>query len=411
MVLDGIDTRGRVCVDSVFLERVNARDGAPALQHAYAATSYQAQGATVDRAFVMADPSMDRQEFYVAASRSREETHFYATPEVRFEREEIAPEAPGRRKDLEHIAGAAERDGAQVAAHEQALRSKLAELPSPELYDRLDGLLAEIGAERRNEAAHLEYAERIGWFEKRADNALAGAERLDSLPRRQRRTEAERIVEQVEANERVAEQLKERQAELPEVGHQARAEAAVTRHLIAERERATLTALRVSPPDYITKELGERPSDPGKRQEWDRAVRGIERYRERQRRQRQGQRSGCASGGQNPTAEMGATATAVAAAALAAPPGHQYQEYAEGSAEPADLAKDAPSVRPRLVRHDGTVSALGPEKEVPGQLIYHDRARRPICVPLLKLLAPKPLIERHHATSQEGRGRYRASPI
>jgi len=281
VVLDGIDTRGRVCVDSAFLERVNSRDGAPAIQHGYAVTSYQAQGATVDRAFVMADPSMDRQEFYVAASRSREETHFYATPEVRLEREEIAPEEPGQGKDLEHIARAAERDGAQVAAHEQALRSKLAELPSPELYDRLDGLLAEIGAERRNEAAHLEYAERIGWFEKRADNALAGAERLDSLPRREQRTEAERIAEQVQTNEHAAEQLKERQAELPRVGHEARAEAAVTRHLIAERERATLTALRLSPPDYITRELGERPTDSGKRQEWDRAVRGIERCRER----------------------------------------------------------------------------------------------------------------------------------
>jgi hypothetical protein len=279
VVLDGIDTRGRVCVDSAFLERVNSRDGAPALQHAYAVTSYQAQGATVDRAFVMADPSMDRQEFYVAASRSREETHFYATPEVRLEREEIAPDEPGRGQDLEHIARAAERDGAQVAAHEQALRSKLAELPSPELYDRLDGLLAEIGAERRNEGAHFEYAERIDQFEKRADNARAGAEGIDSLPRRERMTEGERIAERVEANERAAEQLKGRRAELPEVGHEARAEAAVIEHLIAERERATLTALRVSPPDYIVRELGERPSDPREREIWDKAVRQVESYR------------------------------------------------------------------------------------------------------------------------------------
>jgi hypothetical protein len=281
VVLDGIDTRGRVCVDSVFLERVNSRDGAPAIQHGYAATSYQAQGATVDRAFVMADPSMDRQEFYVAASRSREETHFYATPEVQLERNEIAPTEPGRGMDLEHIARAAERDGAQVAAHEQALRSKFAGLPSPALYDRLDGLLAEIGSERRNEEAHLEYAERIGWLEKRADNALAGAKRLADLPRRQRKTEAERIAQRLEGHERAVERFMERRAELPDIGHGARAEAAVIEFLIAERERATLTAIRVSPPDYITKELGERPTDPGKRREWDGAVQGIERYRER----------------------------------------------------------------------------------------------------------------------------------
>ena len=39
----------------------------------------------------LADPSMDKQELYVAASRSREETFIYATPEIQTHREEIAP--------------------------------------------------------------------------------------------------------------------------------------------------------------------------------------------------------------------------------------------------------------------------------------------------------------------------------
>ena len=82
LVLDGIDTARRVCVDSVYLGRLRERDEGPAIEHAFAATTYQAQGATVERAYVAVDPSMDRQEFYVAASRSREETFFYATPEV-----------------------------------------------------------------------------------------------------------------------------------------------------------------------------------------------------------------------------------------------------------------------------------------------------------------------------------------
>jgi AAA domain/TrwC relaxase len=91
LVLVGIDTRGRVCVDSDYLGRLRERDGGPAIEHAYAATTYQAQGATVDTAFVMADPSMDRQEFYVAASRTREQTYLYATPEIQFDRDEYAP--------------------------------------------------------------------------------------------------------------------------------------------------------------------------------------------------------------------------------------------------------------------------------------------------------------------------------
>ncbi|HET8956550.1 MAG TPA: MobF family relaxase, partial [Solirubrobacterales bacterium] len=117
--LVGIDTRGRVCVDSDYLGRERPRDGGPALEHAYAATTYQAQGATVDTAFVMADPSMTREEFYVATSRSHEGTYLYATPEVNFEREEYAPRSAGR-EGLDHIAEAAERVGAQRSAHDEA---------------------------------------------------------------------------------------------------------------------------------------------------------------------------------------------------------------------------------------------------------------------------------------------------
>lgn len=67
--------------------------------------------------------------------------------------------------------------------------------------------------------------------------------------------------------------------QLPPVEHDVRAEVAVIDHLLSERERLAFAAARVRPPDYITKELGERPSDPRKREAWDKAVRGVEGYR------------------------------------------------------------------------------------------------------------------------------------
>ncbi|MGN6815772.1 MAG: MobF family relaxase, partial [Solirubrobacterales bacterium] len=152
--LVGIDTRGRVCVDSDYLGRLRERDGGPAIEHAYAATTYQAQGATVDTAFVMADPSMDRQEFYVATSRTREQTYLYATPEIQFDRDEYAPHSP-LREGLEHIAEAAEREGSQVSAHDEALRQELGQLPGDELLRRLHELRSEAGAEQRNQERHL----------------------------------------------------------------------------------------------------------------------------------------------------------------------------------------------------------------------------------------------------------------
>src|SRR5690606_37743574 len=85
----------------------------------------------------------------------------------------------------------------------------------------------------------------------------------------------------IESTERSLDNFLAQADELPEIRHDARAEAAVIEHLLAERERSTIAAVRISPPPYIDKELGERPTDPVKAREWDRAVRGIARYRER----------------------------------------------------------------------------------------------------------------------------------
>jgi cytochrome c1 len=41
-----------------------------------------------------------------------------------------------------------------------------------------------------------------------------------------------------------------------------------------------MTAVRIDPSEYLTRELGERPTDPTKRWTWDQAVAGIEAYRQ-----------------------------------------------------------------------------------------------------------------------------------
>jgi conjugative relaxase-like TrwC/TraI family protein len=288
LVLVGIDTRGRVCVDSDYLGRLRERDGGPAIEHAYAATTYQAQGATVDTAFVMADPSMDRQEFYVATSRSREETFLYATPEVQFDRDEFAPRSPHLREGLDHIAEAAERDGSQVSAHDEALRQEFGQLPTDELSRRVHELRAEAGAEQEALGAHRRVVERLGEAVERLESISAQREAMPEPRRRERREErAERAAQerwlslQEEGTGKRIEQLRSERAELPEVRHEARARQSVAEHVLAERERAAATAARLSPPSYIKRELGERPSDPTKAAAWDRAVRGIEGYRVR----------------------------------------------------------------------------------------------------------------------------------
>ena len=120
MVLEGIDQAKRVELDAAYLARTNPYYEAPALEHAYAMTTYRAQGTTVDRAFVWPTPRWTARSSTSPPREARGETFLYATPEVQAEREEIAPASPHLREGLPHIAEASERDRAQSAAHESA---------------------------------------------------------------------------------------------------------------------------------------------------------------------------------------------------------------------------------------------------------------------------------------------------
>jgi hypothetical protein len=228
---------------------------------------------------------MGRQEFYVAASRSREETHFYATPEIHAERGEFAPGETA--VGLEHIARAAERDGAQAAAHDAALRGSLDKLSTPELHARRHELSAEAGAEGRDQEARERAQRRVERAEEHLSETAEEWRRLGPEPGRfARRSERDAYRERLallESRERTArEQLAGAEVErgaLAPVGHQARAETAVIDHLLAERMRARLVAVRLDPPAYLVKELGERPGDGSERAAWDRGARVIEEFR------------------------------------------------------------------------------------------------------------------------------------
>jgi conjugative relaxase-like TrwC/TraI family protein len=273
VVLRGIDQPRSVEVGADYLTRTNPYNDAPALEHAYAVTTYSAQGTTVDRAFVMADPSMDKQEFYVAASRSRGETDLYATPEVQVHREEIAPESPYLRKGIPHIAEAAERDRAQLAAHDIA---QLEALPTEELVRRRAELLLTAADEQRAEDWHEQVQREIGEIANDLHQLSAEREAIEALPAPERR-----FHEAKEQNHREA--LEARQAEArehPAVEQTARTELAAVEGLLADRRQLAITAACIGPPPYIRTELGERPSDPAKGKTWDRGVAQVERYRQ-----------------------------------------------------------------------------------------------------------------------------------
>jgi conjugative relaxase-like TrwC/TraI family protein len=278
VVLEGIDQARRVEVGADYLAQTTLGGDVPALQHAYAVTTYCAQGTTIDRAYVMADPSMDKQELYVATSRSREETYLYATPEIQSGRSEYAPMQP-ERDAIGHVAEASERDRAQTAAHDEALRSELRGLPTQEVEARYDGL---DRAARQEESAEISYKRAQEAVEQTSEGHVEAVARLEAarqLGRKERKRELP-DAESREAFSRAGYEMALRALrEVQPPTYDARRGEAVARQVLAEREERVMTAIRVSPPDYIVKELGERPTDPVKAKAWDRGVGVIEGYR------------------------------------------------------------------------------------------------------------------------------------
>jgi conjugative relaxase-like TrwC/TraI family protein len=278
VVLEGVDQAKRVEVGAEYLARTNPHSEAPALEHAYAVTTYSAQGSTVDRAFVTADPSMDKQELYVAASRACEETFLYATPEIQTHREEIAPRSPYLREGIPHIAEASERDRAQRAAHDIA---QLEALPTSELIERHDTLRPQARQERTSEDERMDLQKRV----ERLAEFLAGmdAQRKQAreLPRKMRRSELERIDRTEASTQRSLARMEAELRQIPPIDHAARREQALTEQVLGERLQAAVLAARLAPPIYITRELGERPLDRTKQRAWDRGVTEIESYRQR----------------------------------------------------------------------------------------------------------------------------------
>jgi conjugative relaxase-like TrwC/TraI family protein len=277
IVLEGIDQAKRIEVGAEYLARTNPHSEAPALEPAYAVTTYSAQGATVDRAYVMADPSMDKQELYVAASRARGETFIYATPEVRAQREEIAPTYRRLAETLDHIAQAVGRDGAQRAAHDEA---QLEALPTAELSARRE----ELAAAARREAS---FAERRSALAQRIEDTHAIMSRLASerqtvkaLPPRKR---DQGVLARIEASEGMGREALARYGEEMRefsIGDAAQRELIAVDRVLASRRQLAITATRIAPPPYITAELGERPGDVTKQRAWDRGVTEIEAYRQ-----------------------------------------------------------------------------------------------------------------------------------
>ena len=113
-----LDCRGdRVTLDSGYLDDRTIH-GDPTLLHGYAMTIHVAQGLTVDHAFVLARPGLDREAGYTALSRGRESNQLYAARDTEIDtaRAEYAPTGERDADPIERLVMGLETSSASTLA-------------------------------------------------------------------------------------------------------------------------------------------------------------------------------------------------------------------------------------------------------------------------------------------------------
>jgi conjugative relaxase-like TrwC/TraI family protein len=275
-----------VTLGPAYLDRTTD-DGAPALQYAYAITTYGAESKTFDRAYPYLDPSYNLEESVVAISRGREVANVYTVASS----ELLDPDlGPGRREvedTLQDIREAIEREGADFPAMEAALRAEIDALSFGQLADRR-ARLADTARASDPDLARAERLEKaIGLDRDRLGELRAERQATERSPGVSSLDVARIAAQEVGANERLERNIAERESlrAQPEESQsapsptEARLEAALIEQRIAREASRQLTAARCNESQIVYDTLGAYPPDPALAVEWDGAAHALLTYR------------------------------------------------------------------------------------------------------------------------------------
>jgi hypothetical protein len=270
----------------------------PSVVHGYAATGHVHQGATADATFVLGSPELYREWIYTAASRPRDQLRFYLTDALADAQREFHGAERSSPDAIDAFVCQAQHSKAQIAASDRRIHEEMAALPLPDLHaerNRLERLIQPAPGprlQRELASANAELAE----TQRVASAARTRRAELELHRERARRRERRAIdieVNRAAAIERdahiavgaAAERVHEIRAQMASdrwpVDHaDTLVRYAAVRDELAERDRATLLRVRhLDVPEYLTAELGDRPTAPRARGMWDRAAVRIEHYR------------------------------------------------------------------------------------------------------------------------------------
>lgn len=158
------------------------------LDHGYAITAHRAQGATVDRSFVLGSDELYREWGYTALSRHRDEARFYIARGDLGPERDLPPEhdpvigrierlmSRSHAKDLA-IHGLPEADQVDLQAEKDTLRTRLADHPAPwpksqRLAEELQRATESLQAAHARRDRNQESRDELGWFDRRRRHDL-----------------------------------------------------------------------------------------------------------------------------------------------------------------------------------------------------------------------------------------------
>lgn len=281
-----VDGEGTVTLGPAYLDR-STRDGAPALEYAYAITTYGAESKTFDRAYPFIDQVHHLEESVVAMSRGREVANVYTVASS----ELLDPDlGPGRREvadTLQDVREAVEREGADFPAIEAAARAEIEALSFGQLAERR-ARLAETAAPVDPDLVRTERLEKAIITDRgRLDDLRTERDAVERSPDAAPLDVARLAAAEISAGERIQRNIAEREA-LPGLSPssdpapttpQDRLEVALIEQRISREASRQLTAARANESQIIYDTLGAYPSDPALAVEWDGAAHTILTYR------------------------------------------------------------------------------------------------------------------------------------
>ncbi|MEZ5077195.1 MAG: MobF family relaxase [Solirubrobacterales bacterium] len=276
-----------------YLER-RTENADPAIQHAYALTTYATEGKTFDTTFAYLDAGVSREDFTVAVSRNAGAVTTYAVAASELLDADLGPATRDVLDPAHDVRAGAERLAAEFAATEVSARKRVEALGTPELAARAEQLRDRV----RPEGGAAGPERQLGLLEKRiAEESARLAELADSRQQllAQRRPDRQQL-SLIESTERLTQkQLRRLEAEreraepepevrrAPAASGAERAELAQIEDQLLRRHRRQVSAERLHPSKLIVEAIGPRPKEAARAAMWNEGVDLILGYRQRYR--------------------------------------------------------------------------------------------------------------------------------